>query len=141
MPRDRFQILTANLHFVNNETLDESDPIDKIHPKVDMLNENFCAAFDPGTDIVIDESMRKWRGRLRIRQYNASKSNKYGIKLYKLTTVDSYLLRFKVYTGKEVQAPGELPVSQQVVIDLAEEYLDAGRTIYADNFYSGIPLC
>ena len=55
------------------------------------------------------------------------KASRYGIKIYKLTTVDSYVLVFKVYCGAEEREDESLPVSQAVVTDLMDRYLDEGN--------------
>ncbi|KAE8740588.1 hypothetical protein FOCC_FOCC013888, partial [Frankliniella occidentalis] len=139
MTRDRFLLLTRVLHFADNKA-PSTGRLHKIFPLISMLNDRFKAVLKPGTNLTVDESMRPWRGRLLFRVYNPNKTHKYGVKLYKLCTDVGYCLRFIVYTGKTSAADSKLPVSQKAVTDLAEDYLDEGRTIYADNWYSGIPL-
>lgn len=67
------------------------------------------------------------------------KANCYGIELYKLTTPDSYVMSIKVYVVAE-EPVGDLAVSGQVVMDIAEPYIGEGRTIFGDNYYSSLPL-
>lgn len=106
------------LHFNNNDGLLESgDRLYRLRLILNMDNENFQAVMNPGRD-VIDASMVPCRGRLRMRQYI---KNKYGVKLYKICSV----------LGKEETVDSK-DHSQKVVLKL--------RTIYADNFYSGVAL-
>lgn len=44
----------------------------------------------------------------------------------------------KVYAGKE--ADQNISVSAKIVIDLAAEYLNFGRTMYVDNWYTSVHL-
>lgn len=140
MPRDRFLLILRFLHFNDNEGLLESgDKLYRIRPILDRLNERFRTVMTPGRDLVIDESMVPWRGRLGMRQYIKNKRHKYGVKLYKICTVSGYTYNVRVYCGKEdtTDSKGH---SHKVVMKLSEGLIDEGRTIYADNFYSGIPL-
>ncbi|CAH2013256.1 unnamed protein product [Acanthoscelides obtectus] len=94
----------------------------------------------PGRVLVIDESMVLFRGRLRFRQYIPNKTHRYGVKLYKLCTSSGYTYNLKIYTGKGDTQP-ELGHAQSIVLKLLEDVNPKeGRILYADNFYSGIPL-
>ncbi|XP_018564371.1 piggyBac transposable element-derived protein 4-like [Anoplophora glabripennis] len=140
MPRDRFLSLLRYLHFNNNDGLLESDDrLYRIRPLLDMINARFMTVMTPGRDVVIDESMVPWRGRLGMRQYIKNKRHKYGVKLYKLCTVTGFTYNVRVYCGKE-DSIGNKDHSHKVVLKLMSGLLDSGRTLYADNFYSGIPL-
>ena len=63
------------------------DRLAKIQPLLDVLEQNFKELFCPGEDIVIDETLIPWRGRLIFRQYIPNKAHRYGIKLFKLCSV------------------------------------------------------
>lgn len=120
MPRGRYPAILVNIHFVDNETADTFDPLFKLRDLINLVN----VRLKTNAHLAVDESMRKWRERLTFRIYNPNKAKKYGVKLYELTRVDSYVLTFKVNSGAE--NAGELPPSQQVIIDLCEPYLDEG---------------
>ncbi|CAH1972725.1 unnamed protein product [Acanthoscelides obtectus] len=93
-----------------------------------------------GRVLVIDESMVPFRGRLKFRQYIPNKTHRYGVKLYKLCTSSGYTYNLKVYTGEGDMQP-ELGHAQSIVLKLLEDVNPKeGRILYADNFYSGIPL-
>lgn len=143
MTRDRFLLLLQHIHFNNNENLNASnDRLFRIRPILDHLNDKFQSILTPGKNLVIDESMIPWRGRLGMRQYIKNKRHKYGVKLYKLCTLDGYTINIRVYCGKETTPNDNTNDSHgvKIVMNLMDKYLDSGRTLYADNFYSSIPL-
>lgn len=86
----------------------------------------------------IDESIIPFVGRLSFRQYIKNKHHRYGIKIFKLCIQDAYTIGFRVYTGREAE-PG-VEVSTKIVMEMSEEYLDFGRTLYTDNWYTSINL-
>lgn len=73
-----------------------------------------------------------FRGRRLFRQYNPSKSHKYGIKMYKLCTIqlctDGFTWASSIYCGTGITL-GTLDKPGTVVVDLAESLLDEGRLI------------
>lgn len=48
MARNRFQLLLSCIHFVNNNTVDNTDRLHKIRPIVDQLQTNFQLHYSPG---------------------------------------------------------------------------------------------
>ena len=101
MTRDQFQILSRFLHFQNNKDPSaQADRLHKIKPMINSLLKKFQKANSLGLKLVVDKSLIPFRGRLMFRQYIPYKSHKYGIKLYKLCTADSYTWDFNVYGGQ-----------------------------------------
>lgn len=47
-----------------------------------------------------------------------------------------YTLRVKVYSGKEPRQ--EKVVAKDIVMELSQKYLDEGRTIVTDKFYTSV---
>ena len=88
--RDRFFLLMRMLHFNDNDTFEQNRRIYKIEPILEMLRNNFKSVYSPGKKLVVDESLVPFKGRIIFRQYIPVKSHKYGIKLYKLCTVNGY---------------------------------------------------
>lgn len=86
----------------------------------------------------IDESVIPFVGRLSFRQYIKNKRHRYGIKIFKLCINDGYTVGFKIYAGQEA-IPG-VTVSSKIVIELAADYLDEGRTMFTDNWYTSVSL-
>lgn len=87
----------------------------------------------PSEVMCIDESVIPFTGRLFFKQYNKNKRHKYGIKLFKLCIPPNYTIGIKVYAGKEAVSDGS--VGTNIVMELAEPFLNFGRTMIVDNWY------
>ncbi|XP_054259986.1 piggyBac transposable element-derived protein 4-like [Macrosteles quadrilineatus] len=140
MSRNRFQLLLRFWHFNNNDNLDQEGRLAKILPLVSHLNQCFKRNKNPGEDLVIDESMIPFRGRLIFRQYLPQKAHKYGIKVFKVCDTTGYTLKTKVYMGKGTGIDEGSSLAMSVVMDLINDYLDKGHTLYIDNFYTSLDL-
>ena len=102
---------------MNNETVSEKDRIRKVRSVVEYLNTRFQQLYIPEENIVIDESLMKFRGRLKYTQFIASKRARFGIKFYKLYESNSgYCYQFKIYTGQDKTPGSDEPLSESVVI-------------------------
>lgn len=75
---------------------------------------------------------------LVFRQYNPQKSNKYGIKLYKICTF-GYTHKVKIYAGKS-DSTANVGHAQKVILHLMSDLVNSGRTLYCDHFYYSVPL-
>ena len=139
MSRNRFFLLLRMVHFNDNETFEKNQRLQKIQPLLEMLTGSFKSVYSPGEKLVVDESLIPFRGRLLFRHYIPGKSHKYGIKLYKICTPNGYTWNLQVYSGNLANEP-EYNHSESVVLKLARPILGCGATIYADNFYSSVPL-
>ena len=86
MSRDRFQLISSNLHFNDNEAMPDAprDALYKVglRPVLHYLVEKWKEMYSLGEYISIYEGMLKWRGRLHFRVYTKDKPTKYGIKSY-----------------------------------------------------------
>lgn len=78
--------------------------------------------------------MVPFRGRLQFKQYLPGKSHKYGVKLFKLCDSAGYTYYVDIYSGK---GSGE---TKDLVLKLVQPFLEAGRTLCVDNFYTSLPL-
>ncbi|CAH1986905.1 unnamed protein product [Acanthoscelides obtectus] len=140
MSYNRFALLLKCWHFVdNNLHRDNESRTYKVQPLIDMVLSNIRQTYCAGEIVVIDETMIPFRGRLKFRQYNPSKSSKYGVKIYKLCTTKGFTYSFSIYCGDDPKIP-ELDKPGSVVVNLAEGLLNEGRLIITDNFYTSIPL-
>ncbi|GFO35124.1 PiggyBac transposable element-derived protein 4-like [Plakobranchus ocellatus] len=144
MPKDRFSLLLSFLHLANNKEQPprdhpNHDPIFKIRPFIERLNANFKSVFLPGKNIAIDEAMVAWRGPLKFRVYNPDKPDKFGIKVFELCDgATAYCCNLEFYTGKrEASVHG---ATFDVVERLINPYINCGRTLYVDNFYTSPDL-
>lgn len=77
------------LHFSNNRTAIEGDRLAKLRPMIDILHTNFQSVYTI-EEMVIDETMVPWRGRLSFRQYISGKKHKYDVKLFKICSTEGY---------------------------------------------------
>lgn len=140
MSRNRFELLLACIHFSDNTQINREDRLGKIQPLLDKLLVNYQAAHVPEEDVVIDETLIPWRGRLIFRQYIPSKAHKYGIKLFKLCSLKGYTYNIMIYSGKSQDKNKGVGLAQFVCTKLMSELLDQGRTLYVDNFYTSYEL-
>jgi len=136
--RNRFEILLQMIHFADNSQIDKNNRLFKLGTLIDdvMLNSNMC--MKPGKSFCIDESLIKFMGRLSFKQYIKNKRNKFGIKLFKLCIHPYYTLAVKVYCGKE--AAPDFNVGSKIVQELSEPFLNFGRTLVVDNWYTSVEL-
>ncbi|KAJ8936008.1 hypothetical protein NQ314_012534 [Rhamnusium bicolor] len=104
-----------------------------------MIIQNTQSLYRPGETIVVDETMVPFCGRLSFRQYNLSKASRYGIKLYKVCTPESFTWNLSVYNGKSEKL-GDLDIPGSTVINLTQDLLNEGRLIITDNYYTSIGL-
>lgn len=88
--RNRFQMLLCMWHFSDNQKATKDNKISKISDFLELLVSKFTSAREPGKDMVIDETMILFRGRLSFRQYIPGKAHKYCIKLFKLCDSEGY---------------------------------------------------
>jgi hypothetical protein len=138
MTRNRFQLLLRTWHFADNSEASQGDKLHKIKNLVEMMMARFQSAKTPGQDIVVDESIIPFRGRLSFRQYMPGKSSKYGVKVFKLCDATGYTYALSIYAGKGNDL--SLGLASGIVMKSATPYLDAGRTICTDNYYTSMTL-
>lgn len=139
MSRNRFEALLSMIHFADNELDDGNNRLYKLSPLIDMTNNLFNESFTPGDQVCIDESMVPFRGRLLFRQFIKNKRYKYGVKIFKLCSERGYTCRYRVYTGKK-RSRGPITTTESIIFSLMEGYLDSGRELFTDNFYTSVDL-
>lgn len=138
MSRNRFELLLRFWHFDDDTKNDTGDRLFKIRKLVDALNSNFKKLKQPDKYIAIDETMVPFRGRLQFRQYIPGKRHKYGVKLFKICDPDAYTYEISIYQGKSDQQKAGL--TKNVVLQLSKDYLNEGRFLVTDNFYTSLEL-
>ena len=92
MDKDRFQIIMRMLHFADNSSPSTSR-LAKIDSLMNKLIHNFQTVYTPGSELVVDESMVPFRGRVKFRQYIPGKSHRYGYNFFKLLLLLLLLLK------------------------------------------------
>ena len=139
-------MIRSVLHFANNELDTGDDRLFKIRPILDLVQDTYPQYFEPGKKLSLDETFRKFLGRIFFKQYMPKKPCKWGIKIFSLCDADTgYLLKFHIYTGKSEELPDstnseDSGMTSNMVKSLTSDYMDKGHVVYMDNFYSGIPL-
>lgn len=139
MARNRFLLILRCLHFTS-EAYEANDPLSKIRYIIDYFNNKMDTCYYPAKELSLDESMVLWRGRLRFKQYIKNKRHKYGIKLYMLTEPDGLVLKFRVYAGRQDSEVSGKGHAERVVMQLLENKLQNGHSIYMDNYYNSVSL-
>lgn len=129
MSRERFIAILNHWHFANNEDDDGSTRTFKIEKLLNILLDNFRSVIKPRKELVIDESMVPWRGRLIFRQHISLKSHKYRIKLYKLCLTSGYTYNIIIYAGKTADVPQSIGHAHKITIEITEGLFDEGRFI------------
>ncbi|XP_068623829.1 piggyBac transposable element-derived protein 4-like [Battus philenor] len=134
MSRNRFLLILRCLHFTSEPN--DEDRLKKIRPFMDHFNNKMKTIYSPGKELLLDESMALWRGRLLFRQ---NKRHKYEIKLHVLAEPDGTVLKYQVYTGANVETSVQRHASE-IVLKLLEERLDFGHHVYMDSYYNSYGL-
>ncbi|XP_031338615.1 piggyBac transposable element-derived protein 4-like [Photinus pyralis] len=141
MPRDRYLQIKRCLHFADNENAPTNNRLYKIETLLQMIKKRLADLFHPFQDLVIDESMVLFKGRLSFKQYIKTKRHRFGIKLYVLCDCETGIVQdFVVYIGQQtniqVRDVKGLGSSGSVVAALMDPYLHKGHSLFTDNYYS-----
>lgn len=101
MPFRRFLAISHFLHFSNNREREGNDRMGKVRTVVTYLNNRSRQLCTTKCDVIIDDSLTKYKGRLSFTQFNPPKRARFGIKFYKISESESgYSLGFKIYIGQ-----------------------------------------
>jgi hypothetical protein len=144
MTRDRFIEIMKFLRFDVKSTRSARLQSDKFALASEPWNRfitNSQMCYTAGENLTIDEQLFPTKTRCRFTQYMANKPDKFGIKFWLLVDVDAkYLLNGFPYLGKDdVRPPGQ-SLSEIVVLRLVEPYLQKGRNVTTDNFFTSLKL-
>lgn len=109
MSRDRF--LPRCLRFDSLDTRAERIQFHELAPiqtLFDSFIENCKEAYTVGPYTTIDEKLESFRGRCSFKQYNPSKPNPYGEKMFVLVdSATSYAADLEVHVGQQPHGPYE----------------------------------
>ena len=122
MSRNRFYAVSECLHFQNNK-LDPpaKDRLWKIRPFYDYITGRFTDVYIPEQQVLIDEGLLLWKGRLVFKQYIPKKRARFGLKSYQpAESQTGYVWKVRLYTGqdREAASKGGHGVGYYVVMDL-----------------------
>ena len=145
LSRNRFESLIYFLHVVTQEDEEkfknDKDKLAKVHPLSDHINKKSSMYCQPEKEISVDERMVRSKARFSFKQYIRNKPTKWGFKLWCLcNSSNGYTIKFSVYRGKSGEVSSKKGLSYDVVMHLIKDYLNQGRTLYVDNFYTSPTL-
>jgi len=140
----RFQLLLRYLHFVNDEDTDNNDHLRKIRPLLEMLRTSFRKTYMPEQNILLDESLMLFKGRLLMKQYIPLKRARFGIKIFFVCESKSgYAWDFFIYTGQGEERRGGESNSQKLIshasvtkLVLCPEIIGKGYVVFMDQWFS-----
>ena len=144
--RNRFEIIFWMFHVSSSPSSQAPKRLDKVQILLDALISRFKKNMHPSSNLSVDETMVGFRGRFGAKQYIPNKPTKYGIKAFTLAdSKNGYILDALIYTGADTLDLSDpqyshLPQPARIVLTLANDYLDQGRTMYTDRYYTSIPL-
>ncbi|TRY93454.1 hypothetical protein DNTS_005314 [Danionella cerebrum] len=144
MSRNRFQSIMRHLRFDDRSTRSERAKTDKF-AAISTLWESFVAncitSYNPGRHITIDEQLFPSKTRCCFLQYSATKPDKFGIKFWVACDLKSkYICNVLPYLGKDASSPGGERLSANVVMKLIGPFLDQGRNVTTDKFFTSLSL-
>lgn len=144
MSRNRFREIMRFLRFDVRTTRSERLKTDKfalMSEVWDRFIKNCQTMYIPGPYISVDEQLFPSKCRCRFTQFMASKPDKYGQKYWMAVDKDSkYMLNAFPYLGKDETRPGGERLSDFVVKKLVGPYLNKGRNVTCDNFFTSLSL-
>ena len=142
MSRNQYQLMRSFLNFSNNADDDGNDRLFKIRKVLELVEKTYTSCYHPHKELSVDETMVKFKDRLFFKQYLPSKPlSKWGVKVFSLCdSTTGFLLKFRVYTGKEVIPERGIGLGHQITKEVLEEFQKKGHVIYMDNFYSIVQL-
>nr|XP_053653610.1 piggyBac transposable element-derived protein 3-like [Cherax quadricarinatus] len=151
MESKRFMLLRRTIHFNDNTKKKGNDRFIKIRPLYNALTKA-CLNVPATPKQSVDEVMVAVKGKTagNLRQYIKNKLDKWGFKLFCRASEDGIIHDILMYKGNptfenhHIKLPNEeskLPMSSKIVLVLAAS-LDQRKTsaVYADNFFSSLPL-
>lgn len=143
MPVKRFSWLLSNFHLNNNVLMPKKgeahyDKLYKVRPLLIALAENFERCMAPSRELVIDESMIKFKGRSSLKQYMPKKPIKRGYKVWILANKNGYCQKFDIYTGKAEDAEKQL--GARVIKQMLNGLENKEHIVYFDNFFNSTEL-
>lgn len=146
MSRNRFFQILRYLHVSDDSVIVPAgqpghDKLHRVRLFLELIFPNFENVYDLHKNILIDECMIPWRGRLSFRQFIASKPIRFGIKVWVLADSESkYIYRQQLYIGRNPGERAEVGLAIRVVKELCAGLENCGHHLYTDNFYTSVDL-
>ncbi|XP_069183601.1 piggyBac transposable element-derived protein 4-like [Procambarus clarkii] len=139
MSWDRFRLILRCLHFENNANEERHSRLWKVHKVLSDMRGKFRDYFVPGQNVIIDESLVLFKGRLAFKQYIPSKRHHFALKFFVLCDCETgIVLDMILYSRRDVDIPAqdEHGFSGSVVKTLMEPLLNRRHILFTDNYYT-----
>lgn len=144
MSRNRFREIMKYLRFDHKSSRRQR----LVEDKFGMISEiwydfisNAQACYVPGPYITIDEQLFPSKCRCRFTQFMSSKPDKYGQKFWMAVDKDkNYVINAFPYLGKDENKLKNERLGDWVVKKLIEPYVNKGRNVTCDNFFTSLVL-
>ena len=141
MTRERYSNMLKFLHFSSDQS---ADPLWRIRPVLQSLTNELKSYFKPFQNVVIDESLMLFKGRLAFKQYIPSKRHRFGLKMYVLCDCETgFVMDLCIHCGSDIDGITNhhpLGHSGSVVDALMKDYLGKGHILYTDSWYTSPSL-
>lgn len=140
MTLNKFNTIKRILRFDMKSKRTRNDKLAPFDAFFDKFCQNLRSSYVPSEQLTVDEQLVTFRGRCNFKVYMPSKPGKYGIKLWAVCDAkNGFVCNAQIYTGKVGHSP-ERNQGQRVVLDICNPYLNRGRTITCDNFFTSYDL-
>ena len=142
MSRKQFCNILSYFHLANNDNYiprgqEGHDPLYKLGTAFKDITTSFQTLWNPGQEIAIDEGLVPFKGKVKFKVYNPAKPSKYGIKSYELCDgINAFCLQYAIYSGASGEAVSKFGKVYDIVMQLISPYLNEGRILFVDNYYS-----
>ncbi|XP_028818641.1 extracellular calcium-sensing receptor [Denticeps clupeoides] len=144
MPRNCFQDIMRHLRFDDRSTRSDQAKTDKFAAISSVWGSfvtNCLTSYNPGLHFTVDEQLFQSKTRCCFLQYIATKPDKFGIKFWVACDLKSkYICDVLPYLGKDPSRSIGERLSKNVVMRLIEPFLDKGRNVTTDNFFTSLSL-
>uniref|UniRef100_A0A3B5BKY0 PiggyBac transposable element-derived protein domain-containing protein n=1 Tax=Stegastes partitus TaxID=144197 RepID=A0A3B5BKY0_9TELE len=144
MARNHFQDIMRHLRFDDMDTRSERVGTDRFAAVSDVWGSfvaNCISSYSPGRCITIDKQLFPTKTPCYFLQYIAKKPDKFGIKFWVACDLKSkYVCNIIPYLGKDPNCYTEKRLFDHVVMKLMEPFMDKGRTVTTDNFFTSLSL-
>lgn len=145
MSYERFKQIKSLLRFDDKCKRNPDDKLCLVRSLIEMFNQKMLECYTPSSSLTIDEQLMEFHGRVKFKRYVPSKPGKYGILFYWISdNRNTFPLRCIVYSGQK-SIPEKYfdlanSVPEALSIYLSEPFLEKGRNISMDNYFTSLSL-
>lgn len=129
---------------VEREARKKADKFTLFRSTFEKFVENCKKHYTPGDKMTVDEQLLAFRGNCPFWMYIPNKPAKHGIKIVMACDAENaYMFNVVTYVGKEKtgqHGKKQGNVAKKLTMTLLDPYLDAGRNVTVDNWFTTLPL-